>query len=301
MTGSAPGRGRRYGDGMRALVQPLVTLSALRSIVVATSTAAGFLLGMATLGALLPWRDHRLWTASIVTAVMVRAAVVIATANPHLNAITTRRWIATATFLGMLNAPVVFIAVVIVDGSAGESIGALPMLIIFGAPVGLVLGLLFAVVLSPGLLALGLARRVPTPATLDRGAAIVGGSLATIAAATAGLGFRTFTRMNAASIPLSLVIAAVVGATGLVLMGLAWRRSSARRRFIAAVARHEAPGWSLVVSPSPTTALERLPCLDRPRDECCHVLFQHERPGDDAYRQVDCEWPVAWVPPSWVP
>ncbi len=286
-------------------IQPLIELPRMRRVVGVAASGVSLVLAMLTLGALFHWRDARLLAGGLVTALMVHAAVRMATTNPQGKDIYIFRTLGCSMIFGILNTPLVFIAVVLVDGQF-EALTLAPVVLMFGTPVGLVLGALFGLALEPPLRSLGRARLHPTPATLDRCAMVIGGWMFAMPVLAVLFDPRTFTRWKlhidggAITLPVALDIAATVAAAGAGLGLLALHRYRQRRRFITRVAAGSAAGWVIIESPPPSPQLDRLPCLDVRRDECRHVLCRDDtRPGH-AYRRGDLRQPVAWVPAAWV-
>lgn len=263
-------------------------------------------MGMTAMGQLIGNQPAPWLAASIATALMVRAAVSLATrriGEPDTSSAPTMIW---CLVMGALNVPVAFLAAIMATApSTGAPLIAMVATIV-GAPLGLILGLVFGAVFSTPTTRLAHALLHPSDDGNDALLVRVGLWLVVVAL----LSLVVFQPVDNPFYPLwpthsrpqpMLFYVVCCGQIGLgaIMAGLAiWRRKD-RLRWIVAVARGETAQWHL----EPLTGepgLEALPILGATTSECGHVLLRTEDPGQGSYRHAQTRWPVARVPSAWV-
>lgn len=285
--------------------------SSLRPLLTLVVVAAFLVMGMVAISWVVRLASAQWLAASLATAAMGGLAVRLSTCcamPPRASLLRTVGW---SVLLGLANVPVSFVAASLVDHF---DVHIIPLTIVagmMGAPFGLMLGLLFGLALSVPVAALMRAWLRPSPESNDDAALVFGGWLALVSAVTAALaastgtlepGFELWTReLEPWRAVVPHAVAWILGGLGLTLAAAAWLRRATRRRFIARVARGEAAAWRVVEAPVERAALGPLPCLGETASDCTHLLVRCEHPGEGAYRRAASEWPVAWVPRSWVP
>lgn len=287
---------------------PLVPLSSLRSLLGLVVMAATFVMGLAAI----PWIlriDAAPWfAAALATAGMCRLTVRVATRNPEASGGGLERTLGWALLFGIANAPVAFLAASMVQEPGLQMFPMAMMATIIGAPFGLFFGLLFGVVLSMPVGAYVRAWQRPSPDTTDATLAVLGVWLAiAVGLAVLFIPPKMQPDMHLWRVAGDLAepgvvraLAVLLGLCGVGLASVAWLRMLARRRFISRVALRLEPDWRVGEAPPDRSELEHLPCLGETEYECDHLLLRCEQPGDGAYRSAATEWPVAWVPRTWL-
>lgn len=284
---------------------PLVSRSALRPLVLHACTLAGLVMGMTAMGQLIGNQPAPWLAASIATAVMVRAAVSLATRRtrePDTSSAPIMTW---CLVMGALNVPVAFLAAIMVTTPSTAAPLVAMVATIVGAPLGLLLGLLFGAVLSTP--ATRLAHAVLYPSDDGSDALLVRVGLWLMAVAL--LSLVVFQPTNEPFYPLwlsesrpqpMLFYVLCWGQVGLgaVMAGLATLQRRNRRQWIEAVARGESTRWCLgELTNEP--GLGSLPMLGGTASECGHVLLRREDLGPHGYRHAQTQRPVARVPSAW--
>ncbi len=289
---------------------PVFGSSALRPVVLDIVFAVGLAFGMVVLRlviALEPWA----WLhASIATALMIRwmTALALRGLEPGLVNVAFRTT-GLGALLGMLNAPIAYLAAFVVADANPGSVLLLPVVVVMGMPIGAAAGAAFGLFVAWPLWALEEARRRPSDAANDRAMMRVG-AWASLTALLLLLpssvshplleGGGLSSTLTPNPLPVLYMVVVSTSIVGLVLAIVAWRRAAARRRFIAEVARQEHPEWCLA-DPLPDPQWPReLPSIDLVPDECSVLLHARRWAGQGAYREAEIAWPVAWVPPGWV-
>lgn len=290
---------------------PLVPTSSLRPLLTLVVVAAFLVMGMVAISWVVRLASAQWLAASLATAAMGGLAVRLSTCCAMPPRASLGRTVGWSVLLGLANVPVSFVAASLVDHF---DVHIIPLTIVagmMGAPFGLTLGLLFGLALSVPVAALMRAWLRPSPESNDDAALVFGGWLALVSAVTAALatgtgtlepGFALWSReLEPWRAVVPHAVAWLLGGLGLTLAAAAWLRRAARRRFITRAARGEAAAWRVVEAPFERAALAPLPCLGETALDCTHLLVRCEHPGEGAYRRAASEWPVAWVPRSWVP
>lgn len=287
---------------------PLVPRSSLRHVLSLLIAGAGLVMGMVAIPWIVRLEGAQWLAASLATAGMCGLTVQLATRNPARSGGGLSRTVPWAVLMGLANVPVSFLAASAALGPDPHMIPMAGLASIVGAPFGLGLGLLFGLVLSVPVGAFVRAWQRPSPHATDF-MLVVGGAWLAIAVGLASILETPTIRPEATLLSggtdpsqsaVLHLFAWVLGTLGLGLAIAAGLRQAARRRFVARVARGLVPEWRLAEAPPQRAHLEHLPCLGEIVDECEHLLMRCESSGDGAYRRATTEWPVAWVPPTWV-
>jgi hypothetical protein len=283
----------------------------LRSVLTLVTAAACLVMGMVAISWVIRLSSIQWLAASLATAAMGGLTVWLATRSPLSPGASIGRTVGWALLLGLANVPASFMAACLVKDIELQTFVFALMATFIGAPFGLGLGLLFGVLLSVPVAAFMRAWQRPSPDASDASLTVLGLWLALVAGLVVMLDWpRIDPELDLWSAhdadPLrSLVLrttAWVLGGMGMALAAAASLRRAARRRFITRVARGLVPSWRLAEAP-PTpdcAALGHLPCLGGTLAECEHLLLRCERTGEGAYRRAATEWPVAWVPLTWL-
>lgn len=277
------------------------------------TAAACLLMGMVTISWVIRLPSAQWLAASLATALMGGLTVRLATHGSVPVRASIGRTVGWAVLLGLLNVPVSFLAASLVEGFELQTVTLAVMATFVGAPFGLVLGLLFGVLLSVPVAAFMRAWDRPSPDASDASLAVSGLWLAVVAGVVVLLDWPTidpeldlWTAHDRDPLRAWLLhsTAWVLGGLGMTLAAAASLRRAVRRRFVTRVARGLVPGWRITEAPPAhepdRAALAHLPCLGGTTADGDHLLLRCECPGDGAYRRAASEWPVAWVPRSWL-
>jgi hypothetical protein len=247
--------------------------------------------------------------ASLATAAMGAVTVRLSTASPLPPGASVGRTVGLSLVLGLANVPVSFLAASLVADPDFFVIPLAAFAAVFGAPFGLVLGLLFGLALSTPVVALMRAWQQPSPEANDDAVMVQGLWLA----AMAGLSAMLASPLLAPEFPLwsgplapwrssvPHAIAWLLGGLGMMLAAAAWLRRTTRRRFVARVAAGRVPAWRVAEASEGRSELAHLPCMGATVMDCDHLLLRCEATGEHAYRRAASEWPMAWVPRTWMP
>ena len=289
---------------------PLVPPSSLRPLLTLVVVAAFLVMGMVAISWVVRLESGQWLAASLATAGMGGVAVRLSTCTAMPPRTSLPRTVGWSVVLGLANVPVPFLAAGLVND---VDVHIIPLTIVagmIGAPFGLSLGLLFGLALSVPVAALMRAWLRPSPQSCDDAVMVFGAWLAVVCGVTALLAVRTLTLEPGfelwsrdvepwrASVPQAT--AWILGSLGLTLAAAAWLRRLARRRFVLRVALGRVPAWRVAEAPREQATLAHLPCLGGVLPDCDHLLVRCECPGESAYRRAATEWPVAWVPRSWM-
>lgn len=293
--------------------KPLLPASSLRMVLILVVTAASLVMGMAAITTIVRLDPAPWLAASLATAAMCGLTVRQATRKRMVVSDAVWSTIAWALLLGVVNGPVSFLAASAVERMSLDILALLPFVAVIGSPFGLGFGLLFGLALSVPVATFMRAWQRPSPDTTDTSLAIMGLWLALAAglvvlvlavphgrpALPHGMwGASTHQPWRGATL---FVTAWVMGAAGVGLAVVAGLRRAARHRFVTRVALGLVPGWRMApADPSEGDQLAGLPCLGETQAECDHLLLRCEQPGAGAYRRAKTEWPVAWVPSTWL-
>lgn len=289
---------------------PLVPTSSLRPLLTLVVAAAFLVMGMVAISWIVRLAIAQWIAASLATAAMGGLAVRLTTCSAMPPKASLGRTVGWSILLGLANVPVSFVAASLVDHF---DVHIIPLTIVagmMGAPFGLTLGLAFGLALSVPVAALMRAWLRPSPEGNDDAVLVFGVWLALVSGVTAVLATSTLTLDPGFELgPRELepwrafmphAIAWILGGLGLTLAAAAWLRRLARRRFVMRVTRGETAAWRVVEAPLDRGVIAHLPCLGEAASDCDHLLVRCEQPGEGAYRRAPSEWPVAWVPRSWL-
>ncbi|MCX4247736.1 hypothetical protein [Paraliomyxa miuraensis] len=294
--------------------QPLLPASSLRTALVWVVAAASLVMGMAAIPTIVRLDPAPWLAASLATAAMCGLTVRLAARSLVEPGTAVGRTVGWALLLGVANGPVAFMAACVAERGSLDSLAFLPLVAVVGSPFGLGFGLLFGLALSIPVATFMRAWQRPSPDATDTTLAALG---VWLALASAGTVLVLAMRLHP-SIPHGpwgaggdepwhgtalLSTAWGMGLLGAGLAVVAGLRRASRHRFVARVALGLVPSWRLVAAPVDATEradLQRLPCLGETPLECDHVLVRCEEAGDGAYRRAATQWPVAWVPRTWL-
>lgn len=289
---------------------PLVPTSSLRPLLTLVVAAAFLVMGMVAISWVVHLAAAQWLAASLATAAMGGLAVRLSTCSAMPPMDSLPRTVGWSVLLGLVNVPVSFLAASLVERFDVYIIPFTIVVGMIGAPFGLTLGLAFGLALSVPVAALMRAWLRPSPTGNDDAVLVFGmwlvlvsGVAALLATSplTLGPSFELWVReLEPWRAFMPHAIAWIVGGLGLTLAAAAWQRRLARRRFVVRVARNETAEWRVIEATRDHAALAHLPCLGETAIDCDHLLVRCESPGEGAYRRAASEWPVAWVPRSWL-
>ncbi|MEX1367517.1 MAG: hypothetical protein AB1Z98_30595 [Nannocystaceae bacterium] len=290
----------------------LLSVPALRSLVLVAALAVGLVAAMAALPLVVHLETGAWLAASAASAAMVRWTAALASRRPGDRTGAFARCLAWGLAMGVLNVGVAFCAAAMVGPDPSlRSLVLAPFAMLVGAPSGLILGAAFGAALSIPVGVLLLAWRRGTPHATDEATAVVGvwaaGLVLALALVPEPVSAPPFSPWSSAEHPALDPLqrgwlrgaSLIIGLGGLGLAALALGRIAQRRRFVQEVADGRRPGWRIDLPASPI-GMVALPSLGGRPDEHGQALLRVELAGEGVYRRAEASWPVALVPSRWV-